>query len=273
MRRPMRRLASLDAYWLVICALAVAIGLMLAVVVVQIAIPELERAGVLASTATVPSTPDPDATPDPSAEIDMGGAAIPANAECAGCHKTDQGGIGLRPIPVMGHPLESWGKCTDCHAPARLVDTAPGHRGIHATECTTCHKPGDLPAPLSRPHRENQNLACLSCHGTATAPLPADMSHRKEASCWLCHRLPTVEPPVPAHATAPGEADCRTCHKAGGRAGTLPADHLDRDSGLCLSCHEVVLGVPPTSTPGLTTWPAPSNTTTSFVAPLVPLSR
>lgn len=268
----MRRLAALDAYWLVVCALAVAIGLMLAVVVATIAVPELQRAGVLASTAAVPSGRDPDASPDPNAEIDMGGAAVPANADCAGCHETPTG-VGLRPRPVMGHPLEGWGKCTDCHAPARLVDTAPGHRGIHATECTVCHTPGDLPTPLSRPHRENQNVACLSCHGTATAPLPADMSHRKEVTCWLCHRLPTVEPPVPAHATAPGEADCRDCHKPGGRAEAVPADHLDRASSLCLSCHEVLLGPGPAATPGITTWPAPSNSTTSFVAPLVPLAR
>ncbi len=139
----------------------------------------------------------------------MGGAVVPADAECTGCHSTTTGTIGVTAIPLMAHPLEGWGRCADCHAPARLVDTAPGHSGIHATECLVCHKAGNLPAPLSRPHRDNQNVACLSCHGS-TAPLPSDMTHRKETVCWLCHRLPTVEPPVPAHQTAPGEADCLT---------------------------------------------------------------
>jgi predicted CXXCH cytochrome family protein len=162
-------------------------------------------------------------------------------------------------MPVMGHPLEGWSKCTACHAPERLVDTAPGHSGIHASECTVCHKPGNLPVPLSRPHRDNQNVACLSCHGSK-APLPSDMAHRREAVCWLCHRLPAVEPPVPAHRTAPGEADCLTCHVAGGRAGPLPVDHIERPSSLCLSCHEVALGTTPGGTPRITVWPAPSTT-------------
>ena len=171
----------------------------------------------------------------------------------------------------MGHPLEGWSRCTDCHAPERLVDTAPGHSGIHASECTVCHKPGNLPVPLSRPHRENQNVACLSCHGSK-APLPSDMTHRKEAVCWLCHRLPTIEPPVPAHQTAPGEADCLTCHVAGGRAGRLPADHVERPSTLCLSCHEVALGATPSDLPRIMTWPAPTNTPAPLETPLVPLS-
>ena len=151
----------------------------------------------------------------------MGGAIVPETADCSGCHATPAGGIGLASIPKMGHALEGWGKCASCHAPNRLVDTAPGHSGIHATECTICHQPGDLPTPLSRPHRENQNQACLTCHGK-TAPLPSDMTHREESVCWLCHRLPTIEPPVPAHDTAPGEADCLTCHVAKGEAGALP---------------------------------------------------
>jgi hypothetical protein len=189
----------------------------------------------------------------------MGGAILPGDAQCAGCHLTSDGAIGLRAMPVMGHPLEGWSQCTSCHAQDRLVETAPGHSGIHASECTVCHKAGNLPVPLSRPHRDNQNVACLSCHGSI-APLPSDMAHRKEAVCWLCHRLPVVEPPVPAHQTAPGEADCLTCHMAGGRAGGLPTDHVERPSNLCLSCHEVALGATTGDSPGITTWPAPSNT-------------
>lgn len=245
--------------WIALVGLAVVVGLLLGAVLIAVAFPALDRAGAVGAVAT----PAPDATPTPepsaSPNLMMGGAIIPATAECAGCHSSGTGTIGLSTIPAMAHPLEGWGKCTNCHAPARLVDTAPGHSGIHATECTICHKPGDLQAPLSRPHRDNQNVACLSCHGT-TAPLPTDMTHRKETTCWLCHRLPTIEPPVPAHATAVGETDCLTCHKAGGRAGALPTDHVERPASLCLKCHEVTLGMTPSGSPGLQVWPAPSGT-------------
>ncbi len=268
-----RRVIAGDGYWIAVTGLAVAIGLMIGLVAINVAVPELQRAGVIGAAAQPTPTIKPTPSPGPSADIDMGGAIIPGNAQCAGCHVTNGGSIGLATIPVMGHPLEGWSKCTNCHAPERLVDTAPGHSGIHASQCTICHKPGDLPAPLSRPHRENQNVACLSCHGTATAPLPSDMTHRKETTCWLCHRLPTVEPPVPAHQTAPGEADCLTCHVAGGKAGKLPADHVERAASLCLSCHEVTLGASPSSTPRITVWPAPSATSAPFATPLVPITR
>lgn len=266
-----RRALAGRGYWVLAGTLAAAVGLMLGVVIRGIAIPELERAGVIGSTSTSAPTVGPAASASASPGLNMGGAIVPDDAQCSGCHATGAGTVGLRPIPVMGHPLEGWSKCTSCHAPARLVDTAPGHSGIHASECTVCHKPGDLPAPLSRPHRENQNVACLSCHGS-TAPLPSDMTHRKETVCWLCHRLPTIEPPVPAHQTAPGETDCLTCHVAGGRAGKLPADHVERPSNLCLLCHEVTLGTTPGNTPPIAVWPAPSNTPAPLVTPLGPLT-
>jgi hypothetical protein len=262
-----RRTFDRYGYWVAVGALAAAIGLMLGVMVVNIAVPELQSAGVVAVT----STPVPSAAPTASPVTEMDGAVIPGNAECSGCHLTTSGTIGLRPMPVMGHPLEGWSECTNCHALGRLVDTAPGHTGIHATECTICHKSGSLPAPLSRPHRETQNLACLSCHGSI-APLPADMTHRKEAACWLCHRVPTTEPPVPAHQTAPGEADCRTCHVAGGKAGKLPADHVDRTAKQCLACHEVTLGTTPDTSPGIVTWPSASISPAPLATPLVPLA-
>ena len=245
--------------WLGLIALAVLVGLLLGIVLIAVAFPALDRSGA----TTVAASPEPSSTsslaPSASPALMMGGAVVPATAECAGCHASGTGTIGLSVIPAMAHPLEGWGKCASCHAPARLVDTAPGHTGIHATECTICHKPGDLPSPLSRPHRDNQNVACLSCHGT-TAPLPTDMTHRKETTCWLCHRLPTIEPPVPAHATAVGETDCLTCHTAGGRAGALPTDHVERPATLCLKCHEVTLGTTPSVSPGLQVWPAHSAT-------------
>ena len=212
--------------WAAVVGLAIVVGLLLGALLIIVAFPAFERSGV---TAVVPRP-----APGPTSTLVRPRARTwswarpwsPATAQCAGCHTTGAGAIGLDTIPVMAHPIEGWGRCASCHAPARLVDTAPGHAGIHATECTICHKPGDLPAPLSRPHRDDQNVACLSCHGK-TAPLPTDMTHRKETTCWLCHRLPTIEPPVPAHATAPGEADCRTCHTAGG-ARRCPPDRPRR---------------------------------------------
>jgi len=246
-------------WWAALIALAVAVGLLLGVVLITVAFPALDGDGGVAVTATPAPSSISTTAPTASPGLIMGGAVIPATAQCAGCHTTGSGAIGHEAIPAMGHPLEGWSKCTSCHAPARLVDTAPGHTGIHASECTVCHRPGDLAAALSRPHRDNQNVACLTCHGS-TAPLPTDMTHRKEAVCWLCHRLPTIEPPVPAHATAPGEADCLTCHTAAGVAGALPADHVERPATLCLSCHEVTLGAVPNGSPRLQVWPAPSAT-------------
>jgi hypothetical protein len=266
------------SYWIAVGATLAAIAVLSGWMAINIAIPELERAGVIAAAPTPTPTAEPTASPSPSAPIIMGGAILPAGAQCAGCHQTTTGAIGLREIPVMAHPQEGWSKCISCHATARLVDTAPGHTGIHASECTVCHKAGDLPAPLSRPHRVNENVACLSCHGSS-APLPSDMTHRAESVCWLCHRLPTIEPPVPAHETAPGEADCRTCHVGGGSAGKLPADHLERPASLCLSCHEVTLGATPSETPPVVTWPAPSASpppsalASPSVPPVAPISR
>jgi hypothetical protein len=244
-------------YWIAVGAVTAAIVMLSGWMLLNIAIPELQRTGVIAAAPTPTPTVEPAASPTPSAPILMGGAILPADAQCSGCHQTAAGTIGLAEIPVIAHPQEGWSKCTSCHTTARLVDTAPGHSGIHASECTICHKAGDLPAPLSRPHRANQNVACLTCHGK-TAPLPSDMTHRAESVCWLCHRLPTIEPPVPAHATAPGEADCRTCHVGGGSAGKLPADHVERPAALCLSCHEVTLGATPSAGPTIVVWPAPS---------------
>ncbi len=226
------------AYWLIVGMLAIAIGLAAGLVLIKV-VPDLEAASL--------ATPRPSATalpglktpaPSPS-EIDMNGALIPANSDCSGCHLTNVGVIGLRPIPAMGHPLEGWSQCTACHAPSGLVQTAPGHRGIHANECLTCHQPGNLPAPLSRPHRALQNMDCLDCHGKV-APLPADMTHRSQKVCWLCHRLPDVAPPVPAHATVTGETDCLSCHVAG-KVGALPKDHASRRTSECLLCHELPL--------------------------------
>jgi hypothetical protein len=228
-------------YWLVLAGLLTLVAAVVAFMVVGI-LPEMRAGGYVPATPT-PSASASMALPTGSPDLLMNGALVPSGAECSGCHLTDRGVIGLRPIPEMGHPLEGWTDCTACHSTSSLVNTAPGHTGIHATECITCHMPADLPAPLSRPHRDRQNMACLECHGSV-APLPTDMTHRSELVCWICHRLPDEQPPVPAHETVAGETDCLTCH-VDGRVGALPPDHDGRTGSECLLCHDTPLGASP----------------------------
>ncbi len=231
-------------YWVTVVALAAATCVLGLFLLDNVVVPGLARTGVPSAATAPPSSPP--ASPLAETAPGMGGA-VPANADCGACHLTNARVIGLRSIPAMGHPLQGWTQCTACHSTQTLVATAPGHTGIHASACLTCHRPGNLPAPLSRPHRALQNVECLDCHGT-TAPLPADMTHRSERVCWLCHRLPEVQPPVPAHSTLSGETDCLTCHVAG-KVGALPADHATRTSSECLLCHDV---------PGAAATPRPS---------------
>ena len=196
-----------------------------------VALPDLQRS---ASGPAASGTPSP---PPSAGIIGMSWLQLPPNADCSACHSTDTG-IGVVAAPALAHPVTGWTRCTACHADDRLVKTAPGHTGIHATQCLLCHQqaPGALLTPLSRPHRDLQNQACLSCHG-ATAPLPTDMSHRTQSVCWLCHRLAQDEPPLPNHAVTVGEKDCLTCHVAGS-AGALPSDHAARTDVECMLCHE-----------------------------------
>lgn len=272
-----RRAFARSSYWLALGALLVAVALAAGFVFVRV-LPDLRDAGLFGAVVspgasgvpTAPGSPGASAGPSGSPTMDMNGAVIPADSDCSGCHKTAQGAIGLRPIPAMGHPLEGWSQCTNCHSTATLVATAPGHSGIHATECTICHKPGDLPAPLSRPHRDRQNQACLSCHGTAKAPLPADMSHRSESVCWLCHRLADVPPPIPAHRTLTGETDCLTCHVAG-KVGALPPDHVSRTTAQCLLCHDVPLNGGSSASPATSSGAGASSGVPASAAPAASL--
>jgi len=196
--------------------------------IVAVVLPDTQRAATTSDGAA--ASPSPSALPE-----GMSWLAMPADADCSACHLTADGAIGLRPVPAIAHPLDGWSDCTACHAPERLVETAPGHTGIHADACLTCHQEGNLPAPLSRPHRERQNTACLDCHGSE-APLPSDMAHRTQTVCWLCHRLPVEQPPVPAHSVTAGQTDCLTCHVAG-KVGALPDDHAARKPTECVLCH------------------------------------
>jgi len=195
--------------------------------VLVVILPDLQR------TAAAPSpSPAPSST---SRSVVMSWLELPTDADCTACHLTEQGGVGVRAVPALAHPLNGWTNCTACHANDRLVATAPGHGGLHGSDCLICHQPAQLPAPLSRPHRELQNQDCLECHGT-TVPLPADMAHRTESVCWLCHRVANEEPPVPAHAIVAGQTDCLSCHVAG-EVAPLPEGHATRSAAECLLCH------------------------------------
>lgn len=224
-----RRFLARHWYALTFGVLATAVVLA-AAFVLAVVLPDTQRA----ATVSAGASPSPSAEPSVVPKV-MTWLAMPPDADCSACHLTAEGVIGLRPVPPIAHPLEGWGQCTACHAPARLVATAPGHTGIHAEACLTCHRAGDLPAPLSRPHRERQNTDCLDCHGSV-APLPKDMAHRTDAVCWLCHRLPVEPPPLPGHAVTPGQSDCLSCHVAG-KVGALPDDHERRTPSECLLCH------------------------------------
>jgi hypothetical protein len=206
--------------------------------VLMVVLPEMQ-----ASSAVPTATPAPSPTAPGSV---MSWVNLPANVDCAACHQTSSG-VGTLTVPRIAHPLRGWTDCTACHANDRLVATAPGHAGIHATDCLICHEPADLPVPLSRPHRELQNQECLDCHGK-TEPLPEDMAHRAESVCWLCHRLPVEQPPAPQHAIAAAQSDCLTCHYAGDQ-GALPADHASRTANECVLCHVPSPGSTPTALP------------------------
>jgi hypothetical protein len=246
--------------WLVRHSFGISVALLSAIIVsaaaflLVVALPDiLGLSGPSAST-----NPQPSPSGSPALSV-MSWVAMPADADCSACHLTAGGGIGLKPVPPMAHPLTGWTNCTACHAPDSLVAVAPGHSGLHASDCLLCHQPQTLPPPLSRPHRDSQNQDCLDCHGK-TAPLPADMAHRSETVCWLCHRLPDVQPPVPAHPVTAGQANCLSCHVAGGAAGALPDDHAGRTAAECLLCHAPSMpsAEPPTPAPTVTATPPPA---------------
>jgi len=111
---------------------------------------------------------------------------IPADSACEECHT--QGAIAMPNVPRMGHPLEGWANCSTCHGETKLVETAPGHRGIHRDACLLCHKQqGPSPTKaLPRPHHMYPGKSCTDCHTVGgPGPLPESMAGR--ANCWVCH--------------------------------------------------------------------------------------
>ena len=243
----MRRLLRLRRFGFEMLTVAlVALIAIAGAYVLMVILPDLQTGASRASNAP---------TPSPSGRtLVMSWVNLPPDADCGACHQTASG-VSAPQVPKIAHPLRGWTDCTACHSNERLVATAPGHAGIHATDCLICHEPADLPAPLSRPHRELHNQNCLDCHGK-TEPLPADMTHRAQSVCWLCHRLPDEQPPAPHHDIVAGQSDCLICHTAAD-VGALPADHQSRTGDECVLCH--VPGPGATFTPGpvLTASPIP----------------
>jgi hypothetical protein len=153
-----------------------------------VAIPDVMHTAIDHAPRPVP-TRVPAPTPGSAMALSPIGIDVPANAECSACHLTSTGTVGTKPIPRLAHPLTGWSDCTACHAHNRLVETAPGHSGLHKDDCLVCHQAPDAAATESaapRPHHIVSDKPCISCHGaTAEAPLPTDMAGR--TNCWVCH--------------------------------------------------------------------------------------
>lgn len=134
-------------------------------------------------TSTV--SPTPTETPTASTVAVMR-VPVPADSSCSDCHAADA--VSVPNVPPMGHPLEGWANCSICHGEAKLVKTAPGHRGIHRDACMLCHQQqGPNPSmALPRPHHTYPGKSCTDCHKVGgPGPLPQDMSTRQ--NCWVCH--------------------------------------------------------------------------------------
>lgn len=177
----MSRLVSRHGYAIAIAALAAAICIVGGFLVL-VAAPDLGRTAVVTSPS--PAAPSP--TPRSAMALSPVGIEMPADADCAACHETTDGTVGTKDIPELAHPLWGWRDCTACHAPGRLVATAPGHSGLHKDECLVCHKVPEtaMASAAPRPHHVYEGKTCLDCHGKQ-APLPTDMAGR--TNCWVCH--------------------------------------------------------------------------------------
>lgn len=191
-----RRLAARHAYPVAVAALLAGIVL-LGTFLAAVALPDVIRT----SATRLPSaSPRPLASPtaSPRATSAMArspiGIAMPPDADCAACHTTTSGNVGLRQIPYLAHPLKGFADCTACHRPQGLVTTAAGHTGLHANDCLVCHQENPRlnsmsPAPMRPEHMGNSGAACTTCHGVDKhAPLPSAMAGRN--NCWICHNGP-----------------------------------------------------------------------------------
>lgn len=165
-----------------------------------VALPDILKTGSAAQPSAEAGAGGGLASASPSPGSGMAkspiGIAMPSDANCAACHTTTSGRVGVKDIPMLGHPLKGFANCTACHNPAGLVKTAPGHSSLHANECLICHQENPKlttmsAAPMRPEHMTGQ--ACTACHGVDKhAPLPSDMAGRGD-NCWICHNGPEFQ--------------------------------------------------------------------------------
>ena len=196
----MRTLARL-AYPATILVLLVGI-LAVAGFLATVALPDIIRTGAIAApsggagTGTGNASTSPAARPTSAMGLSPIGIAMPSGADCAACHTTATGGVGVKAIPYLAHPLKGFANCTACHNPQGLVKTAPGHSSLHATECLICHQENPNLASMSAAPMRPEHMtgaACTTCHGVDKhAPLPSDMAGRGNI-CWICHYGPEFQ--------------------------------------------------------------------------------
>lgn len=185
------------------------------------------------------ASPSPFASPSPTPTLIA--LQMPIQGDCTACHVTSSGVVTTKPIPALAHPVHGWEDCTACHATDSLVQTAPGHSGIHADQCLLCHTQSTEAAP-DQPHPNQADTDCLSCHGSI-APLPASMATRSADACWVCHQPTTVQAPTFPH-PIPSDGICLSCHSATA-VGALPTDHAGRTDATCTVCHQESASTPP----------------------------
>lgn len=176
-----RRLLAGRGYWLIVGILVVVLVSLGGFMAIEVVLPGT-GAALFAEASPTPAA-SPPVSPSPEALAPMA-IRIPADSDCAGCHAAGDS-IAVKDLPRMAHPIDGWRDCTACHANDRLVQTAPGHSGIHKDLCLACHRePEPDASALPRPHHVVPGTACITCHGSS-APLPTDMTGR--SNCWLCH--------------------------------------------------------------------------------------
>ncbi len=198
MRRTIASLAFPVAFLVLLVGILVAGGFVATVV-----LPDVLRTSSAAAppaSAGTGSAATRSPTPSAAATSAMGlspiGIAIPDGADCMACHTVASDGVGVKPIPYLGHPLKGFADCTACHNPTGLVKTAPGHSSLHANECLICHQENPKLTSMSQMPMRPEHMtgeACTTCHNPSQhAPLPSDMANRG-GNCWICHNGPEYE--------------------------------------------------------------------------------
>jgi hypothetical protein len=179
-----------------------------------VALPDIIGVGSAASPSAGPGGIAASATASPASSSGMAlspiGIAMPSGADCAACHTTTTGTVGVKDIPYLGHPLKGFASCTACHNPAGLVKTAPGHSSLHANDCLVCHQENPNLASMSAAPMRPEHMGgqvCTTCHGVDKhAPLPSDMAGRGD-NCWICHNGPEFQylfnSPTPGPSASP----------------------------------------------------------------------